>query len=463
MTPLARCGGEDSQEPRYYGLSQAAWTRIGILALLMTGLFWPNLRRLWDKTNPFYGEPNWGHAICIPIIGLYYLYLNREELLKIPVRTAWSGLVFLLGGILLYAGAIWPLQNDFLKDFGMVVALFGVVLTLCGWRMMRILWFPIVFLVCALPWPGLVYSKVAGPLQELAATVAVKSLQFTGVQAGRAGTKIIMEGFEGQIRTLNVAEACAGMRSLMTFISVGAAIAFLSSRPLWQKIFITLSAIPIAIFCNVMRVTGQGLLDHYVSQELSENFAHQFVGLVMLIPAFFLLLLVCWILDHLFVEEADATAASAGVVSAGKDGVPQRQASELVVEVAPRKQAKAATTTPAAPPPPSSPAVVSGAGRAAVSAAPSGERKASSPRAPQTAVPATPPRPAVASQVPPRPGLVGGGPAKNPPAPGTKSPADGPIKKTTGPTGGGAVPRPPVIRRPPPAPPAATPPKKEGQ
>ncbi len=93
---------------------------------------------------------------------------------------------------------------------------------------MKIAWFPIVFLVCGIPWPGLVYSKVAGPLQQLAANVAVWTLQLTGVEATVGGTKISMIGGDGNWRTLNVAEACAGMRSLMTFISVAAAVAFLS-------------------------------------------------------------------------------------------------------------------------------------------------------------------------------------------------------------------------------------------
>src|SRR5207248_4125969 len=140
------------------------------------------------------------------------------------------------------------------------------------------------------------------------AKVAVITLRFTGVNAYRTGTKINMGGITEPLRTLNVAEACAGMRSLMTFITVAMAVAFLSARPLWQKVLITLSAIPIAIFCNVMRVAGQGLLDHYVSTALSESFAHQMVGLVMLIPAFFLLLGVAWLLDQIFVEEIDLSA-----------------------------------------------------------------------------------------------------------------------------------------------------------
>ena len=313
----------------------------------MVATFRFNLVRLWLKTNPISGEANWGHSIVVPIIGLYYLYLNREELLKATVRPLllgrftrgrllsaaafllaglgvylagpsimpsqgsnlqaagyaamilggmaallnW-GLGSLLFGLLVFAYGIWPGQNDWLKDIGMVITLFGVVLMLAGWDVMKIAWFPIAFLVCALPWPGLVYSWVAGPLQQLAANVAVTTLQITGVAAEQSGTKIhIGDGLRYPVETLNVAEACAGMRSLMTFISVGAAIAFLSTRPLWQKLFITGMAVPIAIFCNVMRVTGQGLIHQNWSKEMANGFAHTFVGMVMLIPAFFLILL----------------------------------------------------------------------------------------------------------------------------------------------------------------------------
>ena len=353
----------DPYEPHYFGLSLTSWLKISTIATLLIITYWPNLRRLYLKVNPFTGEPNWGHSIFIPIIGLYYLYLNREELLRAPVEPVlpnrisrsqftatipmiilgallfrfagrvvpaslvefvskgggalaifgtlvlllnW-GLGTLLFGLLLSAYGIFPGRNDFVWDFGMIVTIFGVVLLLCGWNVMKVAWFPIVFLVCALPWPGLVYSRIATPLQQLAATVSVETLRLTGVEAERVGSKIYIEkGFGQPPRTLNVAEACAGMRSLMTFISVAAAIAFLSSRPLWQKLVIALSAIPIAIFCNVMRVAGQGLLYHYDSLKLSESFAHQFVGMVMLVPAFFLILLVCWVLDQLFIEEVEA-------------------------------------------------------------------------------------------------------------------------------------------------------------
>ena len=344
-TPLAvGYASLDTPWPRrtQYGLSVEAWMRVGIIAMLFAALFWPNFRRLWLKTNPFTGEPNWQHSIFVPLIGLYYLYLNRDGLLRAKVQTAWSGLAILLGGLLMFAYGIWPGQNDFVKDFGMVVALFGLVLLLCGWQVMKIAWFPIAFLVAALPWPQLVYSWVAMPLQELAAGAATATLRGTGVDAVRSGTKIHMMGEGGAMRTLNVAEACAGLKSLMTFIAVAAAVAFLSFRPLWQKVLITLSAIPIAIFCNMVRVTGQGLLDYYVSQKWSESFAHQFAGMVMMIPAFFLILLVAWIVDNIFIEEVDKRELAHAKAAKGADA-------GLVIEVPRGGAIKRPATGPTAP------------------------------------------------------------------------------------------------------------------
>lgn len=464
----------------YHGLTGRAWARIAVMTLLFAALFWPNLRRLWLKTNPFTGEPNWGHAIFVPIIGLYYLYLNRQaiaeaaagrpddgswrggvawlllqahwpfalaaifllDISRLPpgrvflvaavswaaanlllltgpgraglawlrervaplaawlmfqvaavvtllafwaykpatvgawlpavgiawlvalvagplalghrtlaallaraghASASWFGCFTLLWGVWFYAYAIWPGQNDFFKDFGMVVALFGLVLMLGGWAVMRLVWFPIAFLVCAFPWPQLVYSGVAVPLQFLAAEAASFVLNLSGLRALREGSVLWIGP-----RALNVAEACAGLKSLMTFVSVAAAVGFLSARPTWQKVVVAVSGVPIAILCNMIRVAGQGLLDSYVSHEISEGFAHSFVGLIMLIPAFFMILGVAWVMDRLFVEEpaADSDDAdddgrrAAAVAAAAASGASSK---ELVIELPPRRRRPAGT------------------------------------------------------------------------------------------------------------------------
>jgi exosortase/archaeosortase family protein len=267
---------------------------------------------------------------------------------------------------------------------------------------------------------------IASPLQTLAAKAAVVTLRITGVTAYRTGTKInyIAHGAAGigdQVRTLNVAEACAGLRSLMTFITVGAAVAFLSARPLWQKLIIVVSAIPIAIFCNVMRISGQGLLDNYVSQQLSESFAHQFVGLVMLVPAFFMILGVGWVLDHLFIEEAD-------------DGTTVKKTTPTVIE-APRRNAPVKTQAPVSA---KTQAPASAKTQAAAGAKPQGgagsKSQTSAPAKRQAPAPAkrqatgtssgagvTPPRPGI---VPPRPNIVPPRPA--PARPQANQPAPAP-------------------------------------
>ncbi len=366
--PLPLGSAPDAAPARFMGATTGTWLKVGVIAVAFFWLYRENLWRLWEMTNPYNGDDNWKHGMCIPAIGLYYLFLRRDELAAAPIEPLlgghfskariisasaligvglllaffgfhllpqgegwwiirgilensghgmWAfgilvllldwGLAAFLGG--LFISGYWPAQNNFVWDFGMVLTLFGAVLTTCGWRVMRIAWFPIVFLVCMLPWPQLVYSQVASPLQAMAARVSVGILQVTGIDASYGGTKIFIpqfgpDGLPTQDRTLNVAEACAGLKSLMSFISIAAAIAFISARPLWQKLIITFSAIPIAISCNVMRVAGQGLLDHYVGREWSEGFAHQFAGMIMMLPAFLLILLVCWIVDHLFIEQA---------------------------------------------------------------------------------------------------------------------------------------------------------------
>jgi exosortase len=457
------------------------------IVVLFSALFWPNLRRLWQKTNPFTGEANWQHAICVPIIGLYYLYVHREDLavagprqflwgspkrrsrlvaglaligfavvavlagnfmpgssVKETLLTAIEGMGILgalvlvmdwslavtFFGIGVYVFGIYPGQNDYLKDIGMIVTLFGIVLMMSGPAVMKIAWFPIVFLICAIPWPGLVYSWIAGPLQVLAASVAVMVLKITGVNALTSGTKIIIFGdTTANTRMLNVAEACAGMRSLMTFITVGGAVGFLSDRPLWQKITITISAIPIAIFCNVMRVSGQGLLDHYVSTKLSESFAHQFVGMIMLIPAFFMILMVGYVLDKLFIEEVDENdpVPQPGVVT-----IPEIKPTF----VAPVAAAPAPAAAPIAPKPVAKPAPKV----AAVPARPA-------------AIPIPPvskplPRPNIVAGVNPRPPVM-----RPPNAPVRRPPEVGPAGKPM---------RPPTPTAPPP-PPRKTPPTGPAQ
>lgn len=290
------------------------WVHLAILTAAFACLFWNNLFRLWQWTNPSSGDPNWGHALFIPVISLVYLLEHRDRLRQTATRSSPTGLFVLLGGILVFVAGIGINANfaqfgPYVQDLGMLIALLGCVLSIFGWRMVRVAAFPIAYLLCALPWPPYVHDGLTVPLQKLAATASVRILQLTGMNVEQAGNTLHVLTASGVDRALNVAEACSGMRSLITFIAIGLAVAFLSARPLWQKIIISLSAVPIALICNVFRIVGEGLLDQHVSRRLSEGFAHAAIGVVLLAPGFALFLLVGWILDRMTIRDPTRRAA----------------------------------------------------------------------------------------------------------------------------------------------------------
>lgn len=311
------------------------WIHLLLLAAAFVWLFWVNLQRLWQWTNPSSGDPNWGHAIFIPLISLVYLLEHHDRVRQTPTRPSLTGILVLLAGIVLFIGGIVLNANFayfgiYFQDIGMLTALLGCVLAIFGWPMVRVAAFPIAYLFCALPWPPYVHDALTQPLQTLAATLSVHVLQLTGMNVEQAGNTIRILSASGVERALNVAEACSGMRSLITFIAIGLAVAFLSERPLWQKIIISLAAVPIAITCNVFRIVGEGLLDQHVSRSLSDGFAHAAIGVVLLAPGLGLFLLFGWFLDRLTVRHrADRIASNAKSTPRPRETVPAQNSSGI--------------------------------------------------------------------------------------------------------------------------------------
>lgn len=299
---------EVAGQPRMRATRSAVYLRAALLAAAMMVLFRFNLLRLWQRCNPLSGDPEWGHALLVPLVSLAYLYMHQGQLRRMPARPARLGLLVLGGGILLFAYGIciastFPGLSGYAQDAGMIVTLFGAVLAIFGYRVARIAAFPIAYLFCAVPWPPTFHDQITRPLQNFAATASVAILQCTNLNVEQLGNTIHIFSADGSERVLNVAEACSGMRSLILFLAAGLAVAFLSARPMWQKITLSVAAIPIAVGANVMRIVGEGLLDRYVSQKLSEGFYHSFVGIVLLAPGLLMFAVVGWMLNRIVVRE----------------------------------------------------------------------------------------------------------------------------------------------------------------
>ena len=314
-----------SAQPITAPISPVTWKHLLLLAAAFAGLYWMNLQRLWQWTNPSSGDPNWGHAFFIPLISLAYLLEHRDRLKKTPVQPSSAGLLFIAGGIALFIcgigiGANFVQFGPYVQDVGMLTTLFGTVLSVLGWQIVRVSIFPIAYLLRIALASPMSMTALTVLLQHVAASASVRVLQLTGMNLDQAGNTLQILGANGVARPLNVAEACSGMRSLITFIALGLAVAFLSARPLWQKIVISASAIPIAIACNVMRIVGEGLLDQHVSQSFSHGFVHSAVGVVLLAPGFLLFLVVGRVLDRLPFGKRTAKVPSSLTHRQSRDG-----------------------------------------------------------------------------------------------------------------------------------------------
>ena len=303
-------------------LPASAWAKMAVLALLLLAMnYWilPNLYSQWR-----YGV-NWTHCFIIPVFSLYLLYTRRGEILAVNRRTCYWGLPLLLLGICFQILSVYPIKNDWLYELNMLVVIFALVLLLAGPQMIKLTWVPILFLFFAMPIPPNLYQRMAYPLQELAARSSTSLLQAFGVMITNAGSSLEITSWLGRKFPIEVVEACSGVRSLMAFLALGVAMAYLEERPVWQRVIFVLCVVPVAVLCNVLRVAITCQMYVMDKPDWGAKFMHEFTGILMLIPAFAMLWLVGKILSSLFVEVEEEEVVPARSTTAA----PQAQRGEM--------------------------------------------------------------------------------------------------------------------------------------
>lgn len=276
--------------------------KVGVLAALMVLLHLKQIDWLFRK---WHSDLNWQHGFIIPLFSLYLLYSRRDDLFAAGRSTDRRGLALMILCLIGEMLAVFPIQNYWLRDMCMVGLVFGLVLYLGGRKVIRVTWLPILFLIFAMPLPGRVYNAISLPLQNLAAKGAGAALGLFNIDVNSSASTLDLVSISGQLRKLTVAQACNGMRLLMAFMALGVAAAYLDERPTWQRVILVLAAMPIAIFCNILRVTITCLMYFFDKEQLGQKFMHTVTGLLMLVPAFALLWVLGWILKKLVTEEGE--------------------------------------------------------------------------------------------------------------------------------------------------------------
>jgi len=289
--------------------------------LVLGGLFLAaNYWQLPLLVSKWLHDDNWTHGFVIPLFSVYLIYSRWGELRAAPRRVCGWGLAIMAGAILLTVAAYYPIRTYWFAHVGMIALLLGLVLYQAGPAVVRVTWLPILFPIFAMPLPPRVYTRIAYPLQELAARAAAAILHLVGVIVEVKASTLRILGDSGNWYDLSVAEKCSGMRALMAFVALGVAMAWLEDRPLWQRLVMVALAVPIAVASNCLRVAVTCWMYAIEEPQWGQDFMEGFVGMLMLIPAFLMFALVGRILSRLVVEvpETEPPAVVAGAGGEGK-------------------------------------------------------------------------------------------------------------------------------------------------
>ena len=241
-----------------------------LLAIVAIGVVYMNI--IPGMVADWYDDPNYSHGFLVPLIAGYFLMQNWPALKSSPLRPSNAGLLLIIGSLVLlllgYVGTEY-----FTMRSSLVFLLAGIVLYWFGWAILRLTSLSIAFLIFMVPLPYIVYDALAFPLKLLVTKASVAALVLLSVPVVREGNIIMFPQ-----TVLEVADACSGLRSLMSLVTLAVALAFLNHKTALKRTILICSAVPVAIVTNMFRVITTGVLANQYGSAVAEGFFHEFAG-----------------------------------------------------------------------------------------------------------------------------------------------------------------------------------------
>src|SRR5262245_1071220 len=228
-------------------------------------------------------DGNYSHGFLIVPIAAYLVWERRHRLAAAPIKPSLFGLVLLVGSLVTLAAGILGAEL-FLSRVSMIGVVAGVVLFITGWQYLRLLVFPLGFLLLMIPIPAIIFNEIAFPLQLLASKGAEFTLSAAEIPVLREGNVIVLAN-----TSLEVAEACSGIRSLISLVTLAIVYGYFTDNRVWARVALALAAVPVAVAANAVRVAGTGVAAHYYGPEAAEGFFHTFSGWMLFVVAFVML------------------------------------------------------------------------------------------------------------------------------------------------------------------------------
>lgn len=301
-----RRSGRTAQRRHWRELGVHAYVKILIVAGLIGYLFRVEISGIIET---WLADSSWSHGFLIPLFSAYFISQKKEHVLNLQARPNYVGLLLLVLVIGFYALNRFSASGyAYFCRISLIATVGAVALFLGGRPLVRFTWLPVLFLIFAVPLPDRYYKAMTIPMRQWAAAVASGLLNLVPDMEATANGVVIDVFYRGTALEpgLDVAEACAGMRLLTAFVALGVVMAYLHERPLWQRLILLVSTIPIAIFCNIVRVTATGFIYILIHPKYAQGVYHDVLGLAMLPPAFGLYGFLAWFMSSLFVHESDA-------------------------------------------------------------------------------------------------------------------------------------------------------------
>lgn len=250
-----------------------AWMIYGVLVAALTWGYWNML----SYTSTFWDNPLYSHGWIIPLFCGYLFWQRRRKLVQVESSERWIGVAILVACLMLRLWASYYDMNPY-DRLSYVGALLGVTQIVGGFSMLRWAGPPLAFSIFMFPLPSVLENSVLWGLQRVAAISSTWTLQLIGIPALREGSKIAIDQLD-----LDVADACSGLRMGTIFGAMSVALAMMINRPWWDRVAILLSAIPVALFTNVIRITVTALLYlAFPESEAIKHFVHDWAGFAMM-------------------------------------------------------------------------------------------------------------------------------------------------------------------------------------
>ncbi len=239
----------------------------------------PGLIQDW-RTNE-----NYSHGFFIPLISSYMIFTMRGELRSTPLRPSnWGVPVLLLGLLQLWIASVG--SEYFLQRTSLIWVLLGAFLFLLGKAQSKFLLLPTLYLFFMVPLPEIIWNTIAFPMQLFSSVLTTEIIAALNIPVFREGNVLHLAQ-----TSLEVVDACSGLRSLTTMFAFSTALAWYIYAPLWRRGLLFLSAAPIAIFANVVRLTGTAILASVYGAKAAQGFLHEFSGLFTFVFGLSLLVL----------------------------------------------------------------------------------------------------------------------------------------------------------------------------